>query len=338
VTSTRTARFTQTATHRMDLLPNPFAPSLQVLDSLSSDEQFRRPAKALAGALIERIAASEGISPDWIALGAGINDLLVAIMRSYGRPNNVVLFPPTDPGTEHLASRLGLTAIRVPRSSQYTLDLDRPGLSPFPPAALSIVQHPNDPTGTPVTVQEAVRLVRRSRLLVVDERHGRYGSRSLLPLVREFDRIVVLRTFETWAGLGSLPIAIAFGAPDVIARITAEQMVSVSTAPLIAAHATLDDFRSVESSVIRIKDEKARLYRMLRKLNMLRPFPSWANFVLTHIERGDASTIRSELLSRGILVHAPDERELEGCLRITATSHDATAALRAALIELAPIL
>jgi histidinol-phosphate aminotransferase len=322
----------------MDLLPNPFAPSLQVLEALSSDEQFRRPARALTGALIERIAAAEGMSPEWIALGAGINDLLVAILRSYGRQNNVVLFPPTDLGTEHLAGRLGIAPVRVPRSIQFTLDLDRPGLPAFPPVALSIVQHPNDPTGTPVTVQEAVRLVRRSRLLVIDERHGGYGSRSLLPLVREFDRIVVLRTFETWAGLGSLPIAVAFGSPDAIARITAEQIVPVSVAPLIAAHATLDDFRSVESSIIRIKDEKARLYRMLRKLNMLRPLPSWANFILTNIERGDAGTIRSELLSRGILVHAPEVPELEGHLRISATSHEATAALRAALIEIATIL
>jgi len=322
----------------MDQLANPYAPSLRVLEALSSEGHFRRPAQTVAGGLIERIADREGFAPDWITIGSGIDDLLVALVRGYGRSDNVVLFPPTDMHTQTLVGRLGFDPVLVPRSSQFTLDLDRPGLPPFPPVALSIVQHPNDPTGTPITVQDAVRLVRRSRLLVIDERHGGYGARSLLPLVREFDRIIVLRTFETWAGLTSLPLAVAFGAPDAIARIRAEQLLAVPTASLIAAHATLDDMRVIESGLMRVKDEKARLYRMLRKLNMLRPLPSWANFVLTQIERGDTVTIRAELLERGIVVHAPTHPELDGTLRISATSHEATAALRSALIELAPML
>jgi histidinol-phosphate aminotransferase len=301
----------------MDQLANPYAPSLRVLEALSSEGHFRRPAQTVAGGLIERIADREGFAPDWITIGSGIDDLLVALVRGYGRSDNVVLFPPTDTHTQTLVGRLGFDPVLVPRSSQFTLDLDRPGLPPFPPVALAIVQHPNDPTGT---------------------RHGGYGARSLLPLVREFDRIVVLRTFETWAGLTSLPLAVAFGAPDAIARIRAEQLVAVPTASLIAAHATLDDMRVIESGLLRVKDEKARLYRMLRKLNMLRPLPSWANFVLTQIERGDTATIRAELLERGIVVHAPTQPELDGTLRISATSHEATAALRAALIELAPML
>ena len=60
--------------------------------------------------------------------------------------------------------------------------------------------------------------------------------------------------------------------------------------------------------------------------------------VLTQIERGDPATIRAELLMRGIVVNQPDQSGLESTLRITATNHEATAALRAALIELAPLV
>jgi len=323
---------------RMDLLANPYAPSLHVLEALSSDDQYRRSAPVLFGSLIERIADRESISPDWIALGAGVDDLLIAIMRAFGHGENLVLFPPTDDRVAELAERLGQTHVLVPRSSRFALDLDRPGLPAFPPAALSIVQHPNDPTGTPVTVQEAVRLIRRSRLLVVDERHAGYGARSLLPLVREFDRIIVLRTFETWAGLTALPLAVAIGAPEAIHRLREHQLIDPPAAALVAAHASLDDQVTLDRGIHRVREEKASLYRMLRKMNMLSPYPSWANFILAQVERGEAATMRTELMVRDIVVHAPAQPELASTLRISATTPEATAALRAALIELAAII
>ena len=326
------------ATHRLDLLSNPLAPSLRVYEALSSEQQLRRPAALLEGALIERIAATESVPTDWITIGAGIDDLVVAILRSFGDTGNLVLFPPTDLSYAQHAAHLGMEPVNIPRSMQFTTDLEREGIPPFPPKALTVLQHPNDPTGTPTTVQDAVRMIRRSQLLVVDERHIGYGARTLLPLVREFDRVVVLRTFETWAGLASLPIAYAIGSPEAIRRIRLNQLVRVSAAPLIAAHATLDDPRGTSSAVTRIKDEKARMYRMLRKLNMVRPMPSWANFVLVRSERGDPSILTDELLKRDIRVHVPEQPELSGYYRISAVSHDATAALRAALIDLAPIL
>ena len=328
----RTAR---TPRYRLDQTGNPLAPSLRVLEALSNDELYHNPPRNPAGSLIERLAAMEGVPPQWIVLGNGVDDLIGATLRAFAQGDNLVLFPPTDLGTAHLAARLGIEPVLVPRSGNLALDLDRDGLPAFPPMALSVIQHPNDPTGTVTSVQEAVRLVRRSRLLLVDERHHGYGARTLLPLVREFDRIAVLRSFETWAGLAAFPVAYLIAPVAVAVRVRAEQLVSVPVGALMAAHATLDDMRAIESAVIQITDEKARLHRMLRKLNMLRPLPGAANFVLCMIERGDVLDIRDGLLERGIAVHAPDLPGLEATLRISATSHDATAALRAALIELA---
>lgn len=329
---------TSATTHRLDLIPNPLAPSLNVYEALSSDLQLRRPAALLEGALVERIAISESVPTDWIAIGAGIDDLLVATLRAFGNSGNVVLFPPTDQGTARHVEGLGYSPVLIPRSMQFTTDLERPGLPAFPPNALAILQHPNDPTGSPTTVHDAVRMIRRSRLLVIDERHAAYGARTMLPLVREFDRVVVLRTFETWAGLSSLPVAVAIGPPEVINQIKRERLVRVSSAPLLAAHASLDDIRNLALAVGRIRDEKARLYRMLRKMNVVRPMPSWANFVLARVERGDLTTIEDHLIRRDIRVHWPEHPDLNGYMRISAVSQDATAALRAALVELAAIV
>jgi histidinol-phosphate aminotransferase len=311
---------------------------LRVYEALSSELQLRRPAALLHGALVERLAALESIPPDWIAIGAGIDDLIVSVLRAYGGRDNLVLFPPTDLSVAEHAARLGINPVLVPRSFQFTSDLGRTGLPAFPPNALTLIQHPNDPTGTPTTVHDAVRMIRRSRLVVIDERHGGYGARSMLPLVREFDRVVVLRTFETWAGLASLPVSFAIGAPEIITEIKRAGIVNVAAGPLLAAHASLDDPRGLNLAVSRIKEEKARMYRMLRKMNMVRPMPSWANFVMVRTERGDPSLYPDELLKRDIRVHVPEQPELDGYFRISAVSHEATAALRAALIEIGQLV
>jgi histidinol-phosphate aminotransferase len=106
-------------------------------------------------------------------------------------------------------------------------------------------------------------------------------------------------------------------------------------AVVIAAHATLDDLDYVRATAERVREEKARLFRMLRKLNMLRPLPSWANFLLVRIERGDPVLFEHELADRGIRVHRPLQRELDRHLRISAIGPDSTVALKQALIEIA---
>lgn len=334
----RSLSTTSSSTFRLDLIPNPLAPSLSVYEALSSELQLGRPASLLEGALVERLAATESIPPDWIVVGAGADDLLVAIIRAFVDTDNAVLFPPTDESVARHLAALGSSPVRIPRSKQFTTDLERPGLPAFPPNAITFAQHPNDPTGTPTAVHDIVRMIRRSRLVVVDERHAAYGARTMLPLVREFDRIVVLRTFETWAGLASLPISYAIGSPDLIAALRATRLVRPPAGSLLAAHASLDDIRALQQSIARIKDEKARLYRMLRKMNLVRPMPSWTNFVLASIERGDPDLVLTELIKRDIRVFEPEQPELAGFVRISAVSHDATAALRTALVELAAIV
>jgi histidinol-phosphate/aromatic aminotransferase/cobyric acid decarboxylase-like protein len=68
---------------------------------------------------------------------------------------------------------------------------------------------------------------------------------------------------------------------------------------------------------------------------MIQPFTSWANFVLARVERGDADLFAAELHRRGISVHRPCHPELRDHFRITATSIEATTALKNALIAVA---
>jgi histidinol-phosphate aminotransferase len=246
------------------------------------------------------------------------------------------VFPPTAENAARLAALHGLPVVEWRRSVWFTVDVEANQLREFPPRATAYVLSPNDPTGTLLGNQDLVRLTRACELVVVDERHVEYSGRSLLPFVREFENLVVLRTLETWAGLSGLPVAYAIASPSLGADLAPFRRASgVPTAPVLAALATLDDLAYVRATVERVREERARLYRMLRKLNVLTPYPSAANFVLARIERGDVESILPELARRGIQVHRPADPRLHDCLRISAGSPEATVALKHALVEIA---
>ena len=88
----------------------------------------------------------------------------------------------------------------------------------------------------------------------------------------------------------------------------------------------------------RVRLERMRLYRMLRKLNFLRPFPSDGASVLAEVTRGDRDEVAAALVERGIVVHCPRMARLQQTLRFSAISPLATRQLQAASVEISRIL
>lgn len=320
---------------RLDLTVNPYGPSINVYDALASSDDLHLPAGLRETRLHLRLSHMVGVPPDWLLLTNGIDELLrmVCLWRQQCGP--LVLFPPSDPADTHRAALHRLEVVLVQRTSGFALDLATEMGAELPRAAWALVGSPNDPTGTIVSRQHIVRLSRACELVVVDERHGEYSGRSLLPLVGEFDNIVVARTMETWAGLAGLPLAYAIGPPAILRQLSEfGRTRGISTATVTAASATLDDLAYVNATVQRVRAERSRMYRTLRKLNNVQPIPSWANFLLVRVERGERDEVARALARRRIQVHPPQHPELRQMLRISASRGDHTDALKQALIEI----
>jgi histidinol-phosphate aminotransferase len=274
------------------------------------------------------------VPPDWVLPANGIDELLEAVFLWRRDEGSLVLFPPSNPDDVRRARVHRVPVINLQRTGSFAIELDLETATDLPPGCWAVVQSPNDPTGTLLEPQEAVRLARACDVLVIDERHSAYSGRSLLPIVREFENIVLLQTMETWAGLRSFPLAYAIGPPAVLRQVNgfrARDEIAVGSA--IAAMATMQDIESVRQSVHRVRAERSRMYRMIRKLNMASPFPSWANFLPVRVERGEMRVVVEGLAERGIFVHQPAQSGLNRMLRVSAGTPDQTDALKRALID-----
>lgn len=331
-----TIRTEQRQRIQLDVLQNPFGPTDRVFDAIASDDARRVSRGALAEMVRARLGDVAGVPASWVVLANGIDELHSMIARWRSDRGPLLVFPPSDPDLESWVGQYGAQVEPIPRSRGFKLPID-PGGNNLPRGSTALVVSPNDPSGSIISVQATVRLTRQCSLVVIDERHAAYSSRSILPLVREFDNLVVVQTMETFAGLGSLPLAWAIAPPSLAREIESRGRPSgLARLSLVAANATLDDWDDVMTSVRRIMIEKGRLFRQIRKLNMISsPYPSWGNFLLCRFERGSADFFVPKLAERGIDVYRPPHANLRDHVRISAVSADWTNQLKQALVDIA---
>jgi histidinol-phosphate aminotransferase len=87
---------------------------------------------------------------------------------------------------------------------------------------------------------------------------------------------------------------------------------------------------------VRLRVERGRLFRKLRKLNLLQPLPSQGNFLLCRVLRGSAREVRARLADLGIMVLGWDEGTgLEPYLRVSVGRPEDTDTLVKALVSIA---
>ncbi len=316
---------------RLDRLVNPYGASPLVAESLAAADDLHRDPDRLLPVLHRRLAAQSGVPAGWVRPANGIDEVINAAIAGAGEGPLVVFPPGNDPAGEQPSA--GRERIDVWRSQAFLPALDPETAAELPRDGIAVLTSPHDPSGALLPVQDAVRLARSCKWVFIDERCGGFGPRSFSRLAREFDNVVVFQTLETWAGLSAFPVGWAVGSPRALDRIFADSVRPVSAGAAVAALATLDDMPGVLANVRRVRDERSRLFRMLRKLNMVQPMPSWAGFVLARATRSTGDELAEQLRQRGILVLRPSGPALEDVLRISAGRPSDTDALQRALVE-----
>lgn len=216
---------------------------------------------------------------------------------------------------------------------------------------------PNNPDGSPINDTDLRRLLDLPLLVVLDEAYVEFQlssfefqvsssggatqrktlgvpasprpgvspspSLSLAPAsriawVREYDNLVVLRTFSKLAGLAGLRLGYGAFPLWLIEQVwKIKQPYNVNVAASAAALASLDDINWLCEGVELLVKERERLAAALTTIPYLHPYPSQANFILCQVIGQDALTLKLALEREGILVRYFAKPGLENCLRIS---------------------
>lgn len=161
---------------------------------------------------------------------------------------------------------------------------------------------PNNPSGNSIPEEDARKILESVNAIVfTDEAYVEFGDTNITRLVKEYDNLIVGRTFSKAFGLAGMRMGYAV-VPEWIAReymkvMTPFSMDVLSTAGGIAA---LKDKEYLKRSIETVKKGRIQLRDGLRGLCKM--YPSDANFILVDVSPRSAKEVSESLLKKGIII------------------------------------
>jgi histidinol-phosphate aminotransferase len=180
-----------------------------------------------------------------------------------------------------------------------------------------LVANPNNPTGTGVSTEAALRLVKSApqAAVLIDEAYFEFSGVTVLPQIARHPNLFVSRTFSKVYGMAAMRMGCLFSQAQNVSYLhKAQSPYSVNTLAALAARAAIRDRDYVENYVKEVLAAREDLKAGLTRLGV--PFyDSQANFVL--FRAGDRSIeIRDKLRDAGVLIR-DRSYELPGSVRVT---------------------
>lgn len=251
-----------------------------------------------------RLAKSFGVRPAELVLTNGADDALRLLFDTFvDHGARVLIVEPTFNMFRFWADLAGArtVALRYDAGMRFPLEAVLRALRARP--RVFFLANPNNPTGT-VVGRPALRKILDAAprtFIVLDEAYAEFCDVTVLPWIRRYPNLAVVRTFSKAAGLAGLRLGCVFvNAESAQAMRTAQSPFAVNTAALIAAQAAAADRRFLRGYVAEVKKSAREFVAALRRIGV-QSYPTGANFLLADFgPRGPQ--IVAALARRGILL------------------------------------
>jgi len=197
---------------------NPYPPGPKVRDMLTPETaaELALYPDPECRELRKTAATVYGLVPEQIIAGNGSDELLAFCFQAFG--GRGVTLPDLSYGFYPVCAALyGVTAESVPLKEDFSLAVrDYVGK-----AGAVIIANPNAPTGLVLPLADMRSLLEqdRDRLVIVDEAYADFGPVTALPLLRDYDNLLIVRTLSKAYSLAGARLGLAFGAPALIADL-----------------------------------------------------------------------------------------------------------------------
>lgn len=278
-------------------------------------------------ALREAIAEVHGLEAERIICGSGSDELIGMLVHAYAGAGDEVLY------SEHgflmykiYTQGFGATPVTAPETN-LTADVDALLAKVTKHTKLLFLANPNNPTGSYLSASDMKRLhagLPGDVILVIDAAYAEYVEAADYSggaeLVRQFENVVMLRTFSKIYGLPALRLGWAYGpAPiiDVLNRIRGP--FNVGAPALAAGIEAVRDTSFTEAAKAFNTRWLAWLSDEVRKLG-LKVYPSAGNFILIEFSASGKHTAKAAnefLMKEGIIPREVSNYGLPNALRVS---------------------
>ena len=300
---------------------NPYPPSPSAEEVLRGfdAEKLRLYPDPAAEELVHAIAERYGLDDEEVFVGVGSDDVLAMCFLTFFNGDRPVLFPDiTYSFYDVWADLFRIPYTLIPLDGEFRIvasDYKRPnGGIIFP--------NPNAPTGRLMPLADIRAIIEDNpdSVVIVDEAYIDFGGVSALPLIHEYDNVLVVQTFSKSRSGAGLRVGYAMG-PAALIRYLSDVKYSFNSYTMnrfvIEAGAAIvrdeETFREQTEKIVRTRE---RVTKELRGLGFQIP-ESASNFVFASHPAVTAAHLFAWLKERKIYVRWWDKPRIRNHLRIT---------------------
>ncbi len=268
---------------------NPYPPSPEVAKAVAEEvNKLRLYPEPVSSRLRSALGERHGLSADHVIIGNGSDNLLDLITRCFVAAPGAGHTVPSYSLYPVVTGMSGKTLVDVPFDRSMRLDVEALAATD---ASVFFLTNPNAPTGVAFSLGEIEAALQAvDGLLVVDEAYVDFGAESAIPLLREYQNLVVVRTFSKSYSLAGMRVGYAFADPAVIGMLDrvrdAYNLDRIAQAAALAAFEDTVYFQTTRRKVIDIRESTRS---RLDEFGWF-TYPSAANFLFTEPKTAEAKS------------------------------------------------
>jgi histidinol-phosphate aminotransferase len=269
-----------------------------------------------------KISELKKANPDQIFLGNGSDEAIDLLFRAFCEPGvDEVIIPQPTYGMYSVSANINDVKIKsVNLTTDFDVDVDSILAQATSKTKLLFLCSPNNPSGNLLSAEKVNRLIKGfSGIVVVDEAYIDFSSEpGFVPLLNQYNNLVVLQTLSKAWGLAGLRLGLAFASPEIISVLDKiKPPYNINTLSQSVALQALNETEKKNGQVQEILAQRALLATQLQAVkSVARMYPSDANFILVRIK--EARQVYQKLVAKGIVVRDRSNVILcDDCLRIT---------------------
>lgn len=300
---------------------SPFPPSPAVLAAVNAAEaeQLNRYPDPESGTLRKKLSAVYGVRSENVFLANGSDELLSFAFFAFCDENRPVAFPNISYGFYPVYANLyRIPYTEIPLREGFVLDpADYCGLGKN-----IVIANPNAPTGRAIPVSAIEEIIRTNpdHVVLIDEAYIDFGAESCLPLIQQYDNLLVCQTFSKFRSLAGGRLGFALASEGLISDLErikySTNSYNINRLTAAAAMATLDSSEYYMENRQKIQANRAYTTAALDELGF-ETIPSLTNFIFTRCPKVEGETLYQALKARGVLVRHWNKAEISNWLRIT---------------------
>lgn len=300
---------------------NPYPPAPGVMESLYAfdADRLRLYPDPEAKVLVDALAKRYRVKPDQVFAGVGSDDVLAMAFLTFFHSDRPVLFPDiTYSFYEVWADLLRIPYQKVPLDEKFRMRIEDYRI----PNGGVIFPNPNAPTGEMESLEAIEDLLQHNTevIVIVDEAYIDFGGQSALPLIEQYDNLLVVQTFSKSRSLAGMRIGYAFGSQELIGYLNDVKFsfnsYTMNQLALTVGAAALEDEAYFRKTIHKIKATRERMKEEFRKLGFVFG-DSQSNFLFVTHPRVSAKELFEALKQEHIYVRYFEKPRIDNYLRIT---------------------